>query len=82
MDKNINGINKSIDNTYTIEGSEIFEINAKIGQKDNYKNFNYEGKKYRIKYDIFNIYIPIGIFGKIIFNNLILIKEKIEKYIK
>ena len=80
--KTLNDINKAIENAYAIEGPEIFEINAKFGQKDNYKDINYKGKNYRIKYDIFNIYIPTEIIGKIIFDNLNLIKEKIDKILQ
>ena len=78
-------INKAIEHTYSVNGIEIFEINAKFGQKENYYDYildKKEGKKYRINYNRLNIVFPAELIGKIILENVNLITNKIDNIIK
>jgi len=79
--KTLNDINNAIENTNYIDGSEIFEITGRFGNKNNY--YDYESnKKYKITYDKFNVNFPSALIGKLIFENVNIIKAKMEEIIQ
>jgi molecular chaperone DnaK (HSP70) len=79
--KTLNDINNAIENINYIDGMEVFEITGRFGSKNNY--YDYENnKKYRITYDKFNIKFPGALIGKLIFENVNIIKEKIGEIIQ
>lgn len=83
--KTLKDINNAIEDTYVIDGIEVFEINGNYGKKDGYYDYIYdkkEGKKYRIKYSKYNIILPAGLIGKLIHENMNLIIQKIEQIMK
>ena len=75
--KLINEINKIIENTYNINGIEIYEMNNLYGEKEGnftYKNNLIEVNKIKIKF-------PLSLSGNIISENMDLINEKINSII-
>lgn len=84
--KMLRDIIKAIENTYSIDGKEIFEIRGNFEQKgENYIDYiidEKDGKKYRINYEKPIIYFPSDLIGKIIEDNTNVIMHKIENYLK
>ena len=83
--KTLRDIIKAIENTYNINGKEIFEIKGIFGQGKNYIDYIYDKKdykKYRINYNKYEIYIPADLIGKIILDNINVIIYNIENLIK
>ena len=79
--KTLNDINNAIENTNYIDGSEVFEITGRFGNKNNY--YDYENnKKYKITYNKFNVNFPGALIGKLIFENVNIIKTKMEEIIQ
>ena len=70
-------INKVIENTYNINGIEIFEI-TNIFNKNINVNFIYDNLKYNINFNKFNIMIPSKLIGNIISKSI----DKIKLYIE
>ena len=67
--KILKDIHKAIENTYRINGIEIFEIYIPFSSKGSYKySFEHENKikKYEIKYDKYNLLFPAGLIGEFI----------------
>lgn len=76
----INDIYYAIESTYSIEGSEYFEINARFNKNFNKKyEYDYYGYKYKIDYDKISLKFPSSLIGKIILNNINNIKNTIEE---
>lgn len=79
--KTLNDINNAIENINYIDGMEVFEITGRFGNKNSY--YDYENnKKYRITYDKFNINFPGSLIGKLIFENVNIIKAKMGEIIQ
>ena len=70
-------INKVIENTFNINGIEIFEI-TNIFNKNINVNFIYDNLKYNINFNKFNIMIPSKLIGNIISKSI----DKIKLYIE
>lgn len=76
-------INRAIENSYCLEGIEIFDINCNF-KNVNPKNFNftYKNRIYNIKYIGYSLLIPGDLVGEIILTNINNIKYNIEKVLK
>ena len=74
--KILRDINKAIENTYCLNGIEVFDIKHKKGIIL-YKNF-----KYTIEFDGYSIIIPSDLIGQILLNNINSIIFNIEEVIK
>ena len=78
--KFLKDINKAIEDTYNINGIEIFEIANIFGIKED-KYYNYDDFRYNIKFNNFYIIIPSKLIGNIISKSLDKIKSSIEQII-
>lgn len=80
----LSDINKAIESTYYINGIEIMKIDFPYN-KNKFKNKNayiYDNKTYIIEYNDYSIFFPANLIGKIILNNINVLKYKIEEIIK
>ena len=67
--KILKDIHKAIENTYRINGIEIFDIFIPFSYKGKYEySFEHDNKikKYEIKYDKYNLLFPAGLIGEFI----------------
>ena len=80
--KTIKDINKAIENTYCLDGIEIFNVNAHFNTKAKNPFIYYQNSKYEIEYNGYSLSIPANLIGKIILNNINYIKQNIEEIIK
>ena len=78
--KFLKDINKAIEDTYNLNGIEIFEITNIFGIKDD-MYFDYDDARYNIKFNNFYIIIPSNLIGKIISKSIDKIKSSIEQII-
>ena len=81
--KILKDINQAIEDTYSIHGIEIFEINVinnKIKHIEVYI-YTYNNVKYTIEYNRFSIIFPLALIGNIILNNIYYIKYNINEII-
>ena len=75
--KFLNDINKIMENSYNINGIEIYEMKNYFGKKEG----NYIYNNQSIKVDKININFPLSLSSKIISENMNLINEKINEII-
>ena len=75
--KFLNDINKIIENSYNINGIEIYEMKNYFGKKEG----NYIYNNQSIKVDKININFPLSLSSKIISENMNLINEKTNEII-
>ena len=78
--KFLKDINKAIEDTYNLNGIEIFEIANIFGIKDDLYYF-YDDVRYNIKFNNFYIIIPSNLIGKIISKSIDKIKSSLEQII-
>ena len=70
-------INKSIENTESTNGIEIFEI-TNIFEVTKNEEFKYGNNEYQIKFKNFIIELPSKLIGNILLNNISKIKEHLD----
>ena len=76
----LNDIDYAIESTYSIDGSEYFEINVRLNENLNKKvEYDYYGYKYKIVYDKISLKFPSSLIGKIILNNINNFKNIIQE---
>ena len=66
-------IHKAVENTYKLNGIEIFDIYTPFSYRGEYKykyKFQNEIKKYIIKYDSYNLIFPAELVGNFIFESV------------
>jgi hypothetical protein len=78
----LNDIDYAIENTYSIDGREYFEINVRFNENFNKKyEYEYYGNKYQIDYEKVSLRFPSSLIGKIIINYMNRIKSIIQEII-
>lgn len=81
--KTLRDINKAIENTYCLDGIEIFEINFRSKDIKPKKYFySYKNNKYIIEFNEFSLFLPADLIGIMILNNINIIKRNIEDLIQ
>ena len=81
--KILRDINKAIENTYCLNGIEVFHINSKFNRIKPKKGiYLYRNINYTLEFDGYSIIIPSDLIGQIILNNIKHIIYNIEEVIK
>ena len=76
--KILKDINNAIENVYSVDRTEIYEINAQLKNDKGHYYYNYKNKRYKIEYNEYTIIFPGQLIGNIILNNINEIISNIE----